>query len=295
MTAVLEADGLTKRFGDVTALADVSFRIDGPGVYGVLGRNGAGKTTLMNLLTGQDFPTSGTARLAGLDPATGSHAFGAVAFVKESQAYPEGYKGRHVLKAASGIFPRWDDAYAAQLIEDFGAPLDRQMKKLSRGQRSAVGAVVALASRAEVTLLDEPYAGLDAVARQLFYDRLLADFAENPRVILMSTHLIDEAADLFQRVLVVDGGRLIIDQEADDLRAAAVKIVGPAAQVDQVVGTREVLHRESLGGTAAATVDGADDALREAARDAGLELAPVSLQQLIVRRTGVQTAEEASA
>ncbi|MDN4472943.1 ABC transporter ATP-binding protein [Demequina zhanjiangensis] len=295
MTAVLEAHGLTKRFKDVTALADVSFSIDGPGVYGVLGRNGAGKTTLMNLLTGQDFPTSGTARLAGLDPATGSHAFGAIAFIKESQAYPEGYKGRHVLKAASGIFPRWDDAYAAQLIEDFGAPLDRHMKKLSRGQRSAVGAVVALASRAEVTLLDEPYAGLDAVARQLFYDRLLTDFAEHPRVILMSTHLIDEAADLFQRVLVIDKGRLVIDQDADELRGAAVRLVGPAAQVDRLVGSREVLHRETLGGTAAVTVDGADDAFKAEAVAAGLELAPVSLQQLIVRRTGVQSTEEISA
>ncbi|WNM28159.1 ABC transporter ATP-binding protein [Demequina capsici] len=292
MTAVLEAAGLTKRFGSVTAVDDVTFRIDKPGVHGLLGRNGAGKSTLMNLLTGQDFATAGKVRVRGESPLENARAIGEVALIKESQVYPKAYKGKHVLKAASWVFPHWDHAFAARLVDDFAAPLDRRMEKLSRGQRSAIGAVVALASRAEVTLLDEPYAGLDAVARQVFYDHLLEDFAEHPRTVLMSTHLIDEAADLFERVLVIDHGRMVIDASADDLRGTALRVVGRAADVDAVIGSRTVLHREALGGTAAVTVDGADPALRAAATAAGLELAPVSLQQLIVRRTGAFAPEE---
>ncbi|WP_062204251.1 ABC transporter ATP-binding protein [Demequina salsinemoris] len=292
MSAILEAQGLTRRFGDVVALDDVTFRLDEPGIHGLLGRNGAGKTTLMNLLTGQDLPTSGRALLHGHDPAAGAHGFGRVAFIKESQAYPEGFKGRHVLRAAAAVYPRWDDAYAARLVHEFQAPLDRYMKKLSRGQRSAVGAIVALASRADVTLLDEPYAGLDAVARQMLYERLIEDFGEHPRVIVMSTHLIDEAADLFERVLVLDKGALLIDEDADTLRGSAVRIVGPASVVEETANGYAVLHREALGGTAALTLDSADEGLRRAAVDAGLELAPVSLQQLIVRRTGVTVREE---
>ncbi|WP_084125860.1 ABC transporter ATP-binding protein [Demequina sp. NBRC 110054] len=294
MTHTLEATGLTKRFGDVTALGDVSFRLDEPGIHGLLGRNGAGKTTLMNLLTGQDFPTEGRVRLHGHDPAVGAQGFGRVAFIKESQAYPEGFKGRHVLKAAAAVYSRWDDDYASRLVEEFQAPLDRYMKKLSRGQRSAVGAIVALASRADVTLLDEPYAGLDAVARQMLYDRLIEDFAAHPRVILMSTHLIDEAADLFERVLVLDKGALLIDDDADSLRGTAVRIVGAVESVERVAAGRDVLHRETLGGTAALTLDGVDEAFRADALAAGLELAPVSLQQLIVRRTGAPTSQEMS-
>ena len=85
--------------------------------------------------------------------------------------------------------------------------------------RSALGIVIGLAARAEVTLFDEPYAGLDPVARQLFYDRLLADYAEHPRTVLLSTHLIDEAAGLLERVVVIDRGRIVLNTAADDLRA----------------------------------------------------------------------------
>ncbi|MFX8410510.1 AAA family ATPase, partial [Acinetobacter baumannii] len=82
--------------------------------------------------------------------------------------------------------------FASRLIADFALPLRRPIKKLSRGQLAAVGVVVGLASRADLTFFDEPYLGLDAVARQIFYDRLLTDYAEHPRTVVLSTHLIDE-------------------------------------------------------------------------------------------------------
>src|SRR6201999_993022 len=108
------------------------------------------------------------------------------------------------------------------LLADFGLPADRAVKKLSRGMRSALGIVIGVAARAEGTLFDEPYAGLDAVARQIFYDRLLADYAEHPRTIVLSTHLIDEVAGLLEHVLLIDRGRLIVDEEAERLRGQVV-------------------------------------------------------------------------
>jgi ABC-2 type transport system ATP-binding protein len=86
--------------------------------------------------------------------------------------------------------------------------------------RSALGIVIGLAARAEVTLFDEPYAGLDAVARQVFYDRLVTEQAEHPRTVLLSTHLIDEAAGLLERVVVIDRGRAVLDAAAGDLRGS---------------------------------------------------------------------------
>lgn len=92
--------------------------------------------------------------------------------------------------------------------------------------------IIRLASRAEITFFDEPYLGLDAVARQIFYDRLLEDYAEHPRTIILSSHLIDEVANLLERVIVVDGGRIIMDEDTDAVRGRAATLVGDAQTVD---------------------------------------------------------------
>ena len=285
MTAIIEADHLGRRYGAVHAVDDVSFSIPENTICGLLGRNGAGKSTLMQLITGQEFPSSGSVRVAGNNPVENAGVLSRVAFVKESQKYPDDFKPRHVFKAAPSFFEHWDAAFAARLIEDFRLPLNTRIKKLSRGQLSSIGVIVGLAARAPITLLDEPYLGLDAVARQLFYDTLIADYAAHPRTILLSTHLIDEVADLLEHVLVIDQGRIIIDAAADDLRGRAMTVVGRASDVDAFVQGRTVLHRDGLGALASVTIDDVTPHDRAAATAAGLELGTVSLQQLIVRAT----------
>lgn len=105
-----------------------------------------------------------------------------------------------------------------QLLERFGVPLRRTPQQLSTGQRSSLGAVLALASRAEVTLLDEVYLGMDAVARRMFYEELMADYAAHPRTIVLSSHLLDEVEDLFEDVVVLDRGRVVAAGDADTVR-----------------------------------------------------------------------------
>ena len=182
---------------------------------GLLGRNGAGKTTLMRIVTGQEFPTSGAVRVFGQAPAENDAVLRRMVFVREEQAYPD-FRVGHAMRVASWFYPNWNQELARRLLTDFDLPTGRRIRKLSRGMRSAVGIVIGLAARAELTLFDEPYAGLDPVARQLFYDRLLADFAEHPRTVVLSTHLIDEAADLLEHVVMLDRGRVVLDAPADD-------------------------------------------------------------------------------
>lgn len=287
----IQVSDLTKRFGSFTAIDDVSVTIKPNRIHGLLGRNGAGKTTLMQLITGQDFPSSGDIRVFGEKPAENAHVLRNICFIKESQRYPEDFQPRHVLRSAPWFFENWDADFADQLVEEFRLPLNRRIKKLSRGQLSAVGVIVGLASRAPLTFFDEPYLGLDAVARQLFYDRLLEDFAEHPRTVVLSTHLIDEVANLLEHVIVIDEGRILMDEDADTLRTSASTVVGPRSAVDAFVGTREVLHRDGIGGLASVTVAGLGATDRSEAAAAGLELAPVSLQQLIVRKTNVRETE----
>lgn len=292
MTAIIHAQGVSKRFGSVDAVRDVTFDIGQHSICGLLGRNGAGKTTLMNMLTGQEFADSGTIRLFGAAPVENASVLARTCFIKESQVYPDGFGGKHVLRSASWVYPEWDHDLAAQVVKALNVPLNRRVKKMSRGQRSALGVAVGLASRAPVTIFDEPYAGLDAVARHRFYDFLVRDYAEHPRTVLMSTHLIDEVADLLDHVLLIDEGRLIIDAPAEDLRGSAVTVVGATADVERLIMGRHVLTQSALGAVTSATVTGLSAADKAGAVAAGLELVPVSLQQLIIDRTRGTRQEE---
>ncbi|GAA1977598.1 ABC transporter ATP-binding protein [Microbacterium pumilum] len=286
MTGVIEVTNLTKRYRDALAVDRVSFTIEKDTIYGLLGRNGAGKTTVMSILTAQNFATSGEMRVFGQQPYENTKVLQRMCFVRESQKYPDDAKPSHALATARLFFPNWDQQLAERLVDDFQLPMKRRIKKLSRGQLSAVGVIIGLASRAEITFFDEPYLGLDAVARQIFYDRLLEDYTEHPRTVILSSHLIDEVANLIEKVLVIDRGRIIMDEDTDAVRDRAANIVGDAAAVDAFVAGREVIHRESLGRVASVTVLGALTAAdHERLAAAGLEVAPVSLQQLIVRTT----------
>jgi ABC-2 type transport system ATP-binding protein len=244
---------VTMRFREHTALDGVTAAFEENGITGLLGRNGAGKTTLMQLLTGHRVPTAGRVEVFGASPYENDDILRDICFVKEGQRYPDHFRISDALTAAAMLFPAWDADLAAALLADFDLPAKRPVKKLSRGMTSAVGIVIGLASRAPLTLFDEPYLGLDAVARQLFYDRLIADYAQHPRTVILSTHLIEEIAPLLERVLLLDRGRVLLDAEA-----------------------------ESLGGHARAVVrtSGAPD--RHAAAARGLTLEPTTLQQLVV-------------
>lgn len=291
MTAVIEVTDLTKRYGATTALDGVSVTFQENVIHGLLGRNGAGKTTLMSIVTAQNFATSGRVRVFGEPPLENPSVLARMCFVRESQRYPDDAAPRHAFEMAALFYPRWDAAFAAELVEEFRLPTGKRIKKLSRGQLSAVGVILGLASRAEVTFFDEPYLGLDAVARQIFYDRLLQDYAEHPRTIVLSSHLIDEVAPLIEQVVLLDGGRVLLDEPADTLRNRAVSVVGEAGVVEQFVRGREVIAQERLGRVLSATVYGElTERERAEVRDLGLDLTPVSLQQLVVRAT--RAAEE---
>ncbi len=123
------------------------------------------------------------------------------------------------------------------------------------GKTTAMSILTAqnFATSGSVRVFDEPYLGLDALARQIFYDRLIADYAEHPRTILLSSHLIDEISSLIERVLVIDKGRIIMDQSTDEARERATNLVGDATQVERFVADHEVIHRETLGRVASAT------------------------------------------
>ena len=287
MAAAATLESVTMQFRGHTALADVTTAIETDSITGLLGRNGAGKTTMMQLLTGHRLPTSGTVRVLGGAPYENDAVLSRLCFIKEGQRYPDQFRVCDAVAAAAAVFPAWDADLAAQLIADFELPPKRAIKKLSRGMTSAVGIVLGLASRAPVTLFDEPYLGLDAVARQLFYDRLLADYAEHPRTIVLSTHLIEEISDLLEHVLLIDHGRVLLDADAETLRATALTVTGPARQVATFGAAHQLLQTESMAGQSRAVVRTGTATAHRTATELGLTVEPTSIQQLVVAMSRV--------
>ncbi len=285
MSTIVEAGCLTKRFGDLTAIDSISFSLQAGKIYGLLGRNGSGKTTLLRLLTAQLFATDGTLLVFGEEPYENRRVLSQICFMKENQKYPRRWRVGDVLAMAASFFPRWDANYTSALSKDFQLPLARKVRTLSRGMLSALGIVVGLASRTPLSIFDEPL-GLDVVARSLFYERLIDDYVKHPRTILISTHLIDEVSRLLEHVLVLDQGRLIIDEEAEALRTCAFTVTGSAEEVATFTEGRTQIGGEQFGALVSAVLLGnADAGERKQAAALGLELTPVSLQQLIIHLT----------
>lgn len=282
MTTAIETQALTRLHGTTRALDNVTLDIKKNVITGLLGRNGAGKTTFMSLATAQDRPTSGTVRVLGDPPFERTHVIEQLCFIRDNQRYPDDYKLKHTLRAARIFYPNWNQQLADELVDLFRVPRKTIVKKYSRGQTSALGIVLGLASRAPITFFDEPYLGLDATARHNFYDVLLRDYQAHPRTIVLSTHLIDEMDRLLERVVILDQGRVVQDADVDTLRGTAHRVAGTESAVNAYLAGRTVLDSAHVGGLVSAVVEGAvNDEDRAAAHTGGLELGAVTLQELV--------------
>ena len=278
----LRIDGVSRRFGKTQALAAVSFEVPEHQICGLLGRNGAGKTTMMSIVAGHDRADTGTVQVFGTDPFEHATAMGAVSFIRDNQRYPDDYYLKHVLRVGPLFHENWSAEVADEVVERFRLPAKPQVKKYSRGQLSALGVLIGLASRAPLTIFDEPYLGLDATARQLFYDLLIREYTEHPRTFLMSTHLIDEMDGLLERVVVLDRGRVVRDETVEDAQQAAYLASGPAAAVEKVVAASRVLRTHRVGGLLSVTVEGGiTPEVVEAAAASGVHLQRATLQDFV--------------
>lgn len=290
----VEVRDLTVRYGRSTALDAVSLSIPAGSITGLLGRNGSGKTTLASVVASFRRATSGTVLVGGQDPWEHEDVVPRVALVRESGDVLDTESLRTNLRFTEECRPRFSREVAERLMDAFGLDPSAKPQKLSRGQKSAFGIVLGLASRAELTILDEVHLGLDAPSRYAFYDALLEEYIAHPRTIVLSSHLIGEVERLLEHVVVLDRGRVLLAQDADSLRTRGVAVTGPSREVDRFVVGRTVLGRQQLGGTAQATVLAhLDDGEAAAARAAGLDLGPVPLQDLFVHLTADGAAEAA--
>lgn len=284
----IEAKDLSMRFGKTQALDHFSCQIDSGHIYGLLGRNGAGKSTFLRLLTAQAFTHSGQVLVNGRRPHNSAAALGSLCFISDTPDFGGLTRVRDVLNVERRLYPNWSDAVCSKMIDLFELDVKRKTKGLSRGMQTAVGLVCGLASQAPITIFDEPSLGLDAVSRERFYDALIDSYAENPRTLVLSTHLIDEVARVLEVAVMIDHGKLILQKDVDTLRELGIVVSGtPEAVVAATQGLR-VLREEVFAGAMARSV------FLEAPRafPDTVKTEPIGLQRLFVLLTEEKKGDE---
>lgn len=282
----LEIEALTVRLGGTVAVDELSLKLKGGRIHGLLGRNGAGKSSLLSVLTAQRKATSGTVTLDGRPVFENAQATEQICLIDGAGPIEGFTRVRDALAFSAVMRPRWDREYAERLSERLGLEPSARLNRLSQGGHAALGVVLGLASRAPVTIFDETYNGLDAPARQLFYQELLDNQRETPRTLVLSSHLVEETAPVFEEIVILDHGRLLLQEETDELREQGAWATGPADKVERFCETLDVLKTRRLGGTATALVHGPlTSDRREEADKWGLKLAPASLNDLFIHLT----------
>ncbi|WP_145942063.1 ATP-binding cassette domain-containing protein [Corynebacterium glyciniphilum] len=242
-----------KRYGTSLALDGVTCDIPQGRVHGLVGPNGAGKTTLLRALAGQ-IPVEGEVMLGGEPVRDNQPVLDRIILAGADVPYPGQMKVRTLLALAAARWGTWDSAYARRLQHIFRLDLEVRFDALSRGQKTLVGVVMGLAARTEMTLLDEPYLGLDVQNRDILYRELLDEIdrdAEGARTFIISTHQVEDASLLLDSVIFIDDGRITEVIDVDDLVSSTVVATGTTSAVEELLAgvTCSVLRDESVAGS----------------------------------------------
>lgn len=280
--STIKLDNVTKCFGQTKALDGVSVVFEENKIYGLLGRNGAGKSTLLNVISNRLFPTVGEVTIDGERASENDHALSKVFCMSDKNLYPDTMKVKEIFEMTKTYYPEFDMNYAQKLSLDFGLNINKKIKGLSTGYNSIYKIILALSSNAPIVFFDEPVLGLDANHRELFYKALIDKYSERPATYVISTHLIEEASDIIERVVILKEGKLILDEDTETVLAGGYAVSGSAGAVDEFCKGKQILGQDVLGGLKTAYIKGQ---VRRDEIPENLELSKPDLQKLFIQLT----------
>ena len=276
---MIELKQVTKQYGQATVLKNITLSIDELGIYCLLGRNGAGKTTLLKSIAGYQNITQGTIEVDGKIITTSTLDTG-VSYI-ENFAKHFNLPVRKLLRLASEVNPNYDYDFASEMMERFELDGKKKFNHLSLGMKTMVSTIICLASNKSVVLLDEPVLGFDAIMRVEFYDMLTESFQKHPRIIIVSTHIIEEIAKTIQKLIIIDKGSIRFFDTLQSVETKAFSISGLQKDVEAATQNLNVIGRDTVGGLATSYIF---DAPPE--QTASLEIQPLSLQDFFIQMVG---------
>jgi ABC-2 type transport system ATP-binding protein len=251
MSMVVQAQGVSKHYGDFAALDNVSFTVEKGSIVGLIGPNGAGKTTALKAVLGLT-GFNGELSVMGHDPRTGRHhVMENVCFVADVGVLPRWLKVGEALDYVEGVHPRFNRLKAEALLKETNIGTMQKVKQLSKGMVTQLHLALVMAIEVDLLVLDEPTLGLDILYRKAFYDRLLNDYFDKETSIIITTHQVEEIETLLSHLLFIDRGKIVLDSTMDDLPKRYAQVLVEPEQLGlaeslQPIHVREMLGRKSM-------------------------------------------------
>ena len=249
---MIKFKNVTKKYGGTTAIDNISLNIPDNGLYCLLGRNGAGKTTLMKLLAGHIPATDGDIILDGKFISPGSMPDG-VNFIESSSAQFN-MKVSALIDSAAGLQDSFDYDFAQEMLKRLELNLNKKYKQLSFGMKTMLTTIISLSNNSKVILLDEPTLGFDAIMRDQFNNLLLESYNAHPRVIIVSTHLIDEIAKVTERLIIINNGKILMETGIEDIDEKAYTLTGMTSAVLPLLDGLNCIGKTTMGSVMAAHI-----------------------------------------
>lgn len=222
MSAILECQALTKNYNNVTALSEVNLTLERGKIIGLLGPNGSGKTTLIKLINGLLVPTSGSIRIAGMEP--GIETKKLVSYLPEKTYLPDWMKVSDTIDFFTDFYDNFDKKKAYEMLERLHLDPNKRLKSLSKGTKEKVQLILVMSRRADLYCLDEPIGGVDPAARDYILNTIISNYNENATVII-STHLIADIENVLDEVIFIKEGYVTLQASVDDIRTKEKKSI----------------------------------------------------------------------
>ncbi|MEW9093596.1 MAG: ABC transporter ATP-binding protein [Clostridiaceae bacterium] len=240
---------LNKKIGRKLILNNLSLDIEKDKIYGLVGKNGAGKTTLLKIISCLYVRNSGLLEIFGEEPFENEKILSKMCIISETDNFIPRMNSFEIFRMAKLFYSNWDEDFKEELIEEFNLDTSKPYSDLSKGMKSVVNIIVGLASRAPLTIFDEPYSGLDPTNRDIFYKILLHDYEENPRTIIFSTHYLEEVSMIFEKLIIVDKGKLLLCEDVDELKEKSLYLSGAPGSINELKESYNILDIKKAAGT----------------------------------------------
>jgi ABC-2 type transport system ATP-binding protein len=247
MTAIIEARGLTKSYGDTPALRGVDLNVQSGRIVGLIGPNGAGKTTVIKAILGLT-SFDGELKVLGRDPRTErDELMKEVCFIADVAVLPRWIKVSQALELVAGLHPRFNRKRAEEFLAKTDIRMDRRVRQLSKGMVTQLHLALILAIDARLLVLDEPTLGLDLLFRRAFYDNLLNDYFDKERTILVTTHQVEEIENILTDLCFIQHGKIVLDSAMEGLGERFVQLVPAAGNVERARSLKPIDERDVFG------------------------------------------------
>ncbi len=282
---MLEMKHVTKTFGTFKALDDLSMSVPKGAVYGLVGPNGAGKSTAIRHLTGVYRPDSGTITLEGTPIYENPRQKNRIAYIPDDIFYFPSATLEDMRRYYAGLYPQFDNDLFSRLYDVFQLPGKSPIRRFSKGMQKQAAFHLAVCTRPDVMILDEPVDGLDPVMRRQVWNLILSDVAQRETTVLISSHNLRELEDICDHVGIMDHGKMLLERSLADMQGSTVKL--------QIVGAAppdlQILHENQSGRLRTLIVRGDAETVSEKVRavePAYYDVLPLSLEEIFIYELG---------